>query len=106
MSLLDALAFGGFIFPVIDPNSTESTYSMRDADGELLGQRKNQLLRRVRGARKKGLLDNEEQENDESDTFTATTRVVNDASKPKQDLVSSEYNECSLTVKRNKSIEA
>ena len=52
ISLLDALKVGGFQFPCLDDSSTP-LYSVVDADNVKITQRKNQLLRRIRMAKKK-----------------------------------------------------
>ena len=51
ISLLDALKVGGFQFPCLDDSSTP-LYSVVDADNVKITQRKNQLLRRIRMAKK------------------------------------------------------
>lgn len=52
LSLLDALRQGGFIFPSMDDSSTPQ-YTVVDSDNVKITQRKNQLLRRIRTAKKK-----------------------------------------------------
>mmetsp|Transcript_14447 Transcript_14447/g.31336 ORF Transcript_14447/g.31336 Transcript_14447/m.31336 type:complete len:498 (-) Transcript_14447:88-1581(-) len=52
LSLLDALRQGGFIFPALDESSTPQ-YAVVDSDNVKITQRKNQLLRRIRTAKKK-----------------------------------------------------
>eukprot|EP01083_Nonionella_stella_P227298 806577_1 len=52
LPLLDALREGGFIFPAIDDSSTPQ-YAVVDSDNVKITQRKNQLLRRIRTAKKK-----------------------------------------------------
>lgn len=52
LTLLDALRRGGFIFPNFDDNSTPQ-YTVVDSDNVKITQRKNQLLRRIRSAKKK-----------------------------------------------------
>jgi hypothetical protein len=52
LSLLDALRAGGFIFPSLDDSSTPQ-YTVVDSDNVKITQRKNQLLRRIRTAKKK-----------------------------------------------------
>jgi hypothetical protein len=49
LSLLEALRFGGFVFPVDCSKADDA--SITDLDGVTLGQRKNQLSRRCRLAR-------------------------------------------------------
>ncbi|KAL7539603.1 hypothetical protein ACHAWF_006459 [Thalassiosira exigua] len=52
LSLLDALRQGGFEFPALgDPGTPQ--YAVVDSDNVKITQRKNQLLRRIRTARKK-----------------------------------------------------
>lgn len=52
MTLIDALLHGGFVFPGLsEPGASDRT--VRDLDGVLLYQRKNQLNRRLRLAKKK-----------------------------------------------------
>uniref|UniRef100_A0A7S4N5R4 Uncharacterized protein n=1 Tax=Odontella aurita TaxID=265563 RepID=A0A7S4N5R4_9STRA len=52
MSLIDALLHGGFVFPGLSaPGASDRT--VRDSDGVLLYQRKNQLNRRLRLAKQK-----------------------------------------------------
>ncbi|KAL7529173.1 hypothetical protein ACHAXR_002835 [Thalassiosira sp. AJA248-18] len=52
LSLLDALRAGGFIFPAMDDTGTPQ-YTVVDSDNVKITQRKNQLLRRIRTAKKK-----------------------------------------------------
>ena len=52
LPLLDALRQGGFIFPALDDASTPQ-YTVVDSDNVKITQRKNQLLRRIRTAKKK-----------------------------------------------------
>lgn len=52
LSLLDALRQGGFIFPALDDSATPQ-YTVVDSDNVKITQRKNQLLRRIRTAKKK-----------------------------------------------------
>ena len=52
LPLLDALRLGGFIFPKLDGSSPQ--YSFQDTDNIKITQRKNQLLRRLRSAKKHG----------------------------------------------------
>lgn len=52
LPLLDALRAGGFVFPALD-DSTTPQYTVVDADNVKITQRKNQLLRRIRTAKKK-----------------------------------------------------
>lgn len=54
LSLLDALRQGGFVFPDLDDSSTPQ-YTVVDSDNVKITQRKNQLLRRIRSAKKKGV---------------------------------------------------
>merc|ERR1712151_224246 len=62
MTLLDALRAGGFNYPLAPPNSkdegdgmnTNSMYNVEDEEGVQLGQRKNQLSRRLRQLIRKG----------------------------------------------------
>ena len=51
-----ALIAGGFDFPNIEENDKSSTYSLQDSDGGMLGQRKNQLSRRLKEAKQKAKL--------------------------------------------------
>lgn len=53
ISLLDALKIGGFQFPGLDDSSSTPLYTVVDADNVKITQRKNQLLRRIRMAKKK-----------------------------------------------------
>jgi len=52
LPLLEALRKGGFIFPSLD-DSTTPQYTVVDSDNVKITQRKNQLLRRIRTAKKK-----------------------------------------------------
>lgn len=52
MSLLDALRAGGFDIPTADDNSSTPQYLVVDGDNVKITQRKNQLLRRLRTAKK------------------------------------------------------
>ena len=52
LPLLDALREGGFVFPACN-DSTTPQYCVVDSDNVKITQRKNQLLRRVRTAKKK-----------------------------------------------------
>ena len=52
LSLVDALRVGGFVFPDISDSGTPQ-YSVVDSDNVKITQRKNQLLRRLRTAKKK-----------------------------------------------------
>lgn len=52
LSLLDALRVGGFVFPALDESATPQ-YTVVDSDNVKITQRKNQLLRRIRTAKKK-----------------------------------------------------
>lgn len=58
ISLLDALKIGGFQFPGLGDSSTP-LYTVVDADNVKITQRKNQLLRRIRMAKKKELSGND-----------------------------------------------
>ena len=51
LPLLDALREGGFVFPSLDDSATPQ-YTVVDSDNVKITQRKNQLLRRVRTAKK------------------------------------------------------
>ena len=51
LSLCNALKLSGFHFPKINKNNQLSTYGLEDSDGELIGQWKNQLFRRVKEAK-------------------------------------------------------
>lgn len=53
MSLLDALVAGGFEFPSLSNFLKEGSRMIYDSDNILLGQRKNQLNRRLRLAKEK-----------------------------------------------------
>ena len=53
MTLHQALIVGGFDFPEVEKNDKSSTYAIEDSTGTHLGQRKNQLSRRLREAKKK-----------------------------------------------------
>mmetsp|Transcript_34364 Transcript_34364/g.58306 ORF Transcript_34364/g.58306 Transcript_34364/m.58306 type:complete len:483 (+) Transcript_34364:94-1542(+) len=52
LPLLDALRQGGFVFPSLDDSRTPQ-YTVVDSDNVKITQRKNQLLRRIRTAKKK-----------------------------------------------------
>ena len=52
ISLLDALRKGGFDYPPMEEDVLQSMYTLEDSDGVQLGQRKNQLSRRLRLLRK------------------------------------------------------
>ena len=52
LSLLDALRAGGFVFPTTEDSGTPQ-YSVVDSDNVKITQRKNQLLRRIRTAKKR-----------------------------------------------------
>lgn len=52
MSLLDALRAGGFDIPTANDNSSTPQYLVVDGDNVKITQRKNQLLRRLRTAKK------------------------------------------------------
>eukprot|EP00562_Extubocellulus_spinifer_P035612 CAMPEP_0178700924 /NCGR_PEP_ID=MMETSP0699-20121125/11956_1 /TAXON_ID=265572 /ORGANISM="Extubocellulus spinifer, Strain CCMP396" /LENGTH=672 /DNA_ID=CAMNT_0020347337 /DNA_START=17 /DNA_END=2035 /DNA_ORIENTATION=- len=60
LSLLDALKFGGFVFPALDvapangDKEKQEDGNIVDSENVTLGQRKNQLSRRLRIAREKG----------------------------------------------------
>lgn len=55
LSLLQALIEGGFVFPDISDADCKSDRNIYDSDGVLLCQRKNQLSRRLRLAKKRHL---------------------------------------------------
>jgi hypothetical protein len=55
LSLLQALIEGGFVFPDINETDCKSDRNVYDSDGVLLCQRKNQLSRRLRLAKKRNL---------------------------------------------------
>jgi hypothetical protein len=55
LSLLQALIEGGFVFPDITDSECRSDRNIYDSDGVLLCQRKNQLSRRLRLAKKRNL---------------------------------------------------
>ena len=47
----EALIIGGFDFPKVTDNYRSSTFLIRDSDGVLLGQRKNQLSKKLKEAK-------------------------------------------------------
>lgn len=55
LSLLQALIEGGFVFPDMNETDCKSDRNIYDSDGVLLCQRKNQLSRRLRLAKKRNL---------------------------------------------------
>ena len=80
MSLLEALMIGGFVFSNIDVNYTSWRHFVRDEDGVLLGQRKNQLCRGLKDAREQIKINKKQKVKDRSDTSLEVKFDVKDAS--------------------------
>jgi len=103
LSLYDALVIGGFDFPPIEPDCKKSTYSLRDSNGVLLGQRKNQLSRRLREAKISQIkhTQNNERQEEGSDALAASAHGA-----ARYTSIQNSSDESSQSVKRMKYQEA
>ena len=119
LTLHEALIAGGFNFPPHDKNDKSSKYSIQDPDGALLGQRKNQLSRRLREAKTRIEL-NKKQKGDPESTVSTDTAVPvkkrtthmstvgddNLIAKKKDEKIDQIYSAASSTFQNRKSLES